>query len=155
MYPLFTRAVFSRYAPYAGYMHHYVVAGLTIVGVLVGRSGPRLSWLEGCPLGGDCEPTGGWGMFPMQLATHHRGCGAATGPLVGRIRSPHGFLCSLWRLGAGVHPLEDRVILPCTVCMDWGVSGLVPAPLRVGLGHSQLSAQLPGDCGCCQPNGEQ
>ena len=54
-----------QWCPYIGWMHHSVIAGLTIVDILVGGAGPQLSW----PL--DCDSYIGFGPTRGQGKYHH------------------------------------------------------------------------------------
>ena len=54
-----------QWCPYISWMHHSVIAGLTIVDILVGGAGPQLSW----PL--DCDSYIGFGCTRGQGKYHH------------------------------------------------------------------------------------
>ena len=67
------RVICSRDALYVGCVGLSFVAGLTTVGVLVGRTGPQPDWLHGSVLCGGCWATGGWVSVPVQLAAQSMG----------------------------------------------------------------------------------
>lgn len=135
-------------------MHHYVVAGLTIVGVLLAGLGPDPVGCKVVPWVVTVSPLEGGECFPCSWL-HSTG---AVGLLLAHWWVGPGLHMALYAAcgGLGLVPIHWRTGPYAHVLSAWtGGSGLVWAPLRVGLGHSQLSSQLSGDCGCCQPNGEQ
>ena len=67
-FPLVTRALCSRSAPYVGCMGPSTVVGPTAEGTLVGRAGPWPGWLPGTSLCHGCRAADGEDWVPEQLA---------------------------------------------------------------------------------------